>query len=783
MISTSQETDASQGAPKAYAHGTESGVLDRFAELLELAVTYHHAGQLEEAEHLYKTILEADATQPNANHNLGVMALDSGQFDNGLSYLKTALEANPSEPQYWVSYVDALIRVDCCDGARDVLKQGIALGLRGDDVDMLENQLNSYDALLPKAITQAKPEKTKTKTHSTLQRAEMLLHRGMLAEAKKLYQKLLKTHCNEPRVLTGLGSIALQSGDTRMGIDFLERSLAIEPEQTTVLSNLGIGFTQLGSFEKAVDCCSRAIELSPGYAEAYVNRGNALKALMRYDEAILSYKQAVSLNPGDADAHFNLGGVYKELKVFPAALASYQQATELNPNDADAHGQCGALLLELKLYQDALHYYNRELTLNPSSLSGLRGRCLVYMALGSFEKAKKDAEQAVALNPLSANAFLNLGAILHKLGRQVEALKANDIAIQLEPAYAQVYSNRGLVLVDMHRFDEAMADYNQSIEIDAECANAYWNKAILSLLTGDYAQGWSLYEWRWKTILKDFRRTFAQPLWLGEFSIKDKTLLISAEQGLGDFIQFCRYVPLVAALGPKVVLEVPKALVSLISTLPGNYMMVEQGSTLPSFDYHCPIMSLPLALGTSLSNIPAKVPYLFVNDKKLQNWQKRLGKPTKPRIGLVWSGSTIHQNDHHRSIAFETIEPLLGLPLDFHVLQKEIRKADMERLATHVEVKSHQDKLTDFSETAALIQAMDLIVSVDTSVAHVAAAMGKPCWILLPYSPDFRWMTNREDSPWYPTVTLFRQPKQNDWATVISQIEEKMKEHFCLHRH
>ncbi len=714
--------------------------IDNLTELLMEAASYHQAGQFVEAENLYHKILQIDPTQPNANHNLGVLALGADQPKLSLGYFKTALLNNPDDPQFWVSYVDALIKAGERDQAREVLITGLERGLHGAEVNALVNQLCSPQK------NQSSIHKTQTPagTNPQIQQAMALMRAGNLAGAKEKFTRLLNQFPNHAQILTGLGNIALQQGKLQEAVEFYQQSLQVAPNQEMALANLGVCFTNL----------------------------------KRYLEAITCYKKAVQLNPNSADSYFNLGNAQKALKNYQDAAESFQRAIALNPKDAEAYENYAVILNELKKYDESLHAYTCAIRLNKNNAESYYGRGLVNLELGCLENSSSDFKHAIKLNPNNPSAYLNLGVTLHKLGRFEDALKANNVAIQLNTKFTRAYNNRGLLLVDMRRFDEALIDYDTAIATTPESSEAYWNKSILNLLKGDFEQGWPLYEKRWETTLKDYRRSFAQPLWLGRQSIVGKTLLIYPEQGLGDFIQFCRYVPMLEAMGANVILEAPQALFTLMSTLKGNFTLAELGTKLPEFDYRCPIMSLPLALKTTLANIPADLPYLFANESKVQSWQKSLGKKTKPRVGLVWSGSTAHKNDAHRSIALDQLKSLFDLPIEFHVLQKDIREIDTETLKGYREIKTHQAALNDFSDTAALIAHMDLVISVDTSVAHLAAAMGKECWILLPYSPDFRWMLERNDSPWYPSVTLFRQPAFKDWQGVVDKVRSGLQANF-----
>lgn len=302
------------------------------------------------------------------------------------------------------------------------------------------------------------------------------------------------------------------------------------------------------------------------------------------------------------------------------------------------------------------------------------------------------------------------------------------------------------------------------------------NLGIQKLLLGDYAGGWPLYEWRRKTDqFAEWRRMFTQPEWTGEQPIAGKTLLLYAEQGLGDAIQFMRYVPQAEALGATVILEIPSPLATLSDTLNARARRIIKGETPPDFDLHCPLMSLPLAFGTRVDTIPAAIPYLGVDPRKAADVRARLGAKSVTRIGLAWSGYAGHRNDRDRSLALRALEPLLRLEFEYHSLQRDIRPDDAAVLAEFARVRSHQDELRDFSDTAALISEMDLVITVDTSVAHLAGALGKTTWVMLPTRPDWRWMTARSDSPWYPSVRLFRQKSAGDWGRVIEEMITELR--------
>jgi tetratricopeptide (TPR) repeat protein len=648
------------------------------------------------------------------------------------------------------------------------------------------------------------------------QYALSLHNSGRLAEAEALYQQLLKQFPDNPLLLTGLGIIALQRGNLHEGVGLLERSVQIEPNQPMAHSNLGLALRNLKRLgealrnfnraialdpdfedaynyrgivlqdlkrlDEALKSFDRAIALKPDYDSAYNNRGVVLQDLNRWDEALESFGRAISLRPGSADAYCNHGNVLRLLGRLDEALESCDRAVALKPDYALAYNNRGNVLQDLSRLDDAIESYDRAISLNPDYAEAYCNRGSTLRKLNRLDEALVSHNRAIALKPGYAEAYYNRGIVLHDLNRLNEALESYDRAISLNPNYVAVYNNRGITLQNLKRLDEARTSFDRAIALERDNALAYWNRSLVSLLAGDFEEGWKLYEWRWKEAQKDSVRNFTQPLWLGCQSVSGKTLLIHAEQGLGDVIQFCRYAAMAKSLGAKIILEVPAALISLISTLKVDLVVVEKGGPLPPFDLHCPIMSLPLAFKTTMASIPASVPYLYVDDDKWRQWHQRLGNKSKPRIGLVWSGSVTHKNDRNRSISLHLLKPLIQVPVEFHALQKEIRPDDAAVLSEFGQVHSHQKELHDFSDTAALIQEMDLVISVDTSVAHLAGALDKPVWILLPYAPDYRWMLDRTDSPWYPTATLFRQPAMGDWPSVIADVGMRLRSDTALNK-
>ena len=541
-------------------------------------------------------------------------------------------------------------------------------------------------------------------------------------------------------------AIALQrQGNLQQALWLFQQVLAVDPYNFLALDGLGQLFNQAGWFEEALNCFSRATIVRPNDATLHFNCGTALGALQRYESALVSFDKALALNPGFAEAHDSRGNTLDSLQRYDEALISYDKAIACNKKFAIAYNNRGVLLHEIfKRYDEALISLNTAITLKPGFVA----------------------------------AHYNRAHLLSSMERYNEALASYDRTIALKPGLVEAHYNRALLLSSMGRYNDALASYNRAISLNPGYADACYNKGLILLLLGDYERGWPLYEWRWKTDhFKDSVRYFKQALWLGDQPVMGKTLLLHAEQGLGDTIQNVRYIPQLERLGGKIILEVPAPLASLCRTLNATFTLIEKGEEIPPFDLHCPLMSLPLAFRTTVETIPATASYLGASAQRQSEAHERLGARIKPRIGLVWSGNPGHQNDHNRSMPLSALKPLLELDYEFHSLHKEIRPEERALLTELTQIHSHEDELHDFSCTAALINELDLVICVDTSVAHLAGALGKKVWILLPHRPDFRWMLEREDSPWYPTARLFRQERRDDWEGVINNVITALQTH------
>jgi tetratricopeptide (TPR) repeat protein len=455
----------------------------------------------------------------------------------------------------------------------------------------------------------------------------------------------------------------------------------------------------------------------------------------------------------------------------PEAERLCRQALASRPRYFDALHLLGVIALQAARAEEATELLSLAVATNRHSAEAANSLGAALRALDRHAEALASYDRAIALKPNFANAHFNRGNALGSLLRHVEAVESHQRAIALKPDYASAHYNRGNALGELLRHQEAIGSYRKAIALNPEDAKAHWNLAICHLTLGEYELGWKEHEWRWREEQRaGHRRAFAQPLWLGQYPLDGRTILLHGEQGLGDTLQFCRYVEPVAALGAKVVLEVQPALAPLLRNLHGAAAVAVHGAGLPAYDYHCPLMSLPLAFQTGLQSIPTAIPYIRSEPRQVAVWRNRLGEWKRPRIGLAWSGSATHRNDQKRSIALTELLPLLVDQIEWVSLQTEVRPADAALLAAGTNLRHFGLELADFSDTAAIAELMDLVIAVDTSAAHLAGAMGKPVWILLPFNPEWRWMLDRNDCPWYPTARLIRQSTSGDWASVIQTV-------------
>jgi tetratricopeptide (TPR) repeat protein len=521
--------------------------------------------------------------------------------------------------------------------------------------------------------------------------------------------------------------------------------LTFDPNQGHALHYLGVALAQSGRCEEALKPLAKALQMQPNNGVAHNHYGNALAGVARYAEAIKSYERAIQCDGELADSHYNCGATWMALGRQDLALACYSKAIALAPRYAQAHNNRGSLLADLGETAEALLAYQR----------------------------------AIDASPLFADPLINRSNLLRRLHRYEEAVESAECALKCAPSSADAHNARGAALADMGNDLQAQDCYERAMAINPSHAEAHWNLGLIKLAHGEFRDGWKLYEYRWGIkSLKLIRRYVNRTAWSGTAPIEGKVILLHAEQGYGDTIQFCRYSTVLAARGAHVILSVPESLRTLLASVSGVDRVVAQNSV-PTFDLHCPLMSLPQALNIDLKGAAPLSPYLRAENSTIEKWADRMGpRNNVPRIGLAWAGRSTHANDSNRSIPLGEVIPIVRNDFKWISLQKEVRPTDGACLEGAKGILRLGEDVVNFADTAALIENLDLVITVDTAIAHLAGALGKPVWILLPHVADWRWLRHRADSPWYPSAQLFRQSARGQWASVIESVALRLQTDF-----
>jgi tetratricopeptide (TPR) repeat protein len=611
----------------------------------------------------------------------------------------------------------------------------------------------------------------------TLFEQGLALHQaGRIEVARGCYEQALAAEPEQFDALHMLGVVCLQTGQTEQGAVLLERAVGIDPNQAAAHLNLGMAQTALKRFDAAIASCERAVALQPGSVEGYTNLGNAQLALGRFEAALASYDRALALNPAFPAGHYNRANALRDLGRLDMALESYDKALVLKPDFLEAHVNRGNVLERLDRQEDAVRAFDAAIAVRPTSAEAHSNRAKALNDLKRSEEALPSAERAIALRPDYAEAHNHQALALYDLRRMAEALAACDQAIALDPEYAEAHNNRGIALFDLRRLEEALASYDRALILRPDFPEAHLNRATSLLSLGDLQPGFQEYRWRWRT--RNFRPLAPRlhwSAWEGE-DFAGKSILLHGEQGFGDHLQFVRYAPLVAARAGRVTLLTEPPLVRLFRSIPE----IDVTDTLPGdavFDIHAPLMDLPRLFGTTLATVPAATPYLAPDAADLATWSERLSGQRGLKVGLVWAGDT-HKGrpagaavDRRRSLRLEQFAPLSEVEnVTFYSLQKGEPAAQASHPPPGLALIDLTAGLRDFADTAALIANLDLVIAVDTAVAHLAGALGKPVWILSRYEGDWRWLNGREDSPWYPTARVFHQRAAGAWDEVVDRV-------------
>jgi tetratricopeptide (TPR) repeat protein len=641
-----------------------------------------------------------------------------------------------------------------------------------------------------------------------LQQGLLRQQAGDLDGAAAVYRCVLAREPNNADALHLLGMVEYAGGRHEAAVALIADAIRHRPQVAAFHNNLGNALLAAGKAEEACLAFEEALRLAPAYAEAMVNYGNALQRLRRWDEAVVWLVRALELRselpeaynnlgnalagkgdlegaalclaealrrkPDYAEALLNLAHVRRKQHRFEEAAQCCRQALRLVPGFFHAHLTLAVVLVQLGRLEAAESAARRAVTLRPEDPDGWAQLAMCLIEQKRHRMAAACAREALRHNPEHPQALNNLGAALMEVGEAEAAAGYFAQAVRLKPDLADAHYNLGNVYREAGDPARALACYEEALRLEPEHARARWNRALTLLLTRDWERGFEEFEWRWRMpFLKP--RTFAQPLWDGA-PLAGRTILLWAEQGLGDVIHFVRFAPEVKARGGRVLLEAPGALLELLQSAPGIDGLVPAGGVLPPFDLQAPLMSLPRILGARPESLPEAVPYLDVPSERRAAWQQRFGRLPGLRVGLVWSGNPEHAQDKRRSVDLDVLAPLGRVRgVSFVGLQYGARSCQGWAPPAGLTLVHVGPELGSFVEAAAAVAALDLVISVDTAMAHLAGALGVPVWVLLSFVPDWRWGLNGDTTPWYPTMRLFRQEKPGDWAAVVVRLAAALR--------
>jgi tetratricopeptide (TPR) repeat protein len=619
-----------------------------------------------------------------------------------------------------------------------------------------------------------------------LERINRLIQANDHDTAAATFQRLLREYPKHPGITRQYGVYKLQVQENAAALTLLTEAAALAPHDGMVQKFLGLANLRLNKHEIALTHLEAAEKLTPKEPDVFYFAAQALGSLKKYDEAVKKIGRALQLKPELPAYLHTLGTLFSQMNSDKRALSVLYRALDLQPTLWSARLTLGHVLMRLNRQKEAISHYTEVLRDAPDRIDAITNLGNAYMATEQLGTAEEHFKRLLTLFPKEASVHNNLGNLYSKSNRYEDALINYEKALELKEAYPEAWNNYAITLRRLNRVEESLRGLNKAVEHNKNFPDAFWNRSLSMLLLGQIEQGFEEYEWRWKGGVKEMKpRKFSVPVLERGMPLQGKRILVHSEQGLGDHIQFIRYLPMLQAMGATVLAEFPEALIPISKAYAPDVIWIERGTRkFPEFDNYCALLSLPTILGTSMQTIPATKEYLSAPAGRVQFFADKLPKNQGPKVGIVWSGNPKHQNDRNRSITLERMLQVLQ-PAKATVvsLMKEVRPDDLTYMKAHTEVLDFSADLDSFSDTAALIKNLDLVIAVDTSVAHLAGALGCPVWTLIPFAPDWRWMLNRSDTPWYPTMTLYRQHKPHDWDGVLSDVRRDFQKICDTHAH
>jgi len=745
---------------------------------------------------------------------LGSACTALGRLDTAAGAFREALRLRPDE----IRALDGLGNMFSLQGRHDEAADCFRrlLTLRPEDAPALASLANAL-------MARGRLEEVASACHQALRHGQenaearrnlglIAMQRGRLDEAAVSFQKVVELRADDAETRNDLGVVLGRLGRREEAEATYRDALRLRPDFPDAHNNLGNVLRNRGRHDEAVACFREALRLRPNYPEAHNNLGITLRAQGKHDEAIANYQRALALRPTYAEAHNNMGFALAHRGKPDAAIMCYQQAARLKADYFEANHNLGNVLSEQGRFDESVTAYHEALRVRPDEPRVLKCLAITLSRQNKFDEAVATFQRAVKVRPDFSDAWNDLGITLARQNKHTEAIAAyreaikfrpdypeahNNLgnavrnvgrfdesldcyrkALTLRPDYADAHNNFGIALSEMGRFDEAVASYTRCLELRPNHVDAHMNRALTWLRKGDYAQGWAEYEWRWKK-RNLTNRPLIQPQWNG-FPLEGRTILLITEQGFGDVLQFIRYAPILKSQGARVVFECPDKLIKLVTGCPGVDVLIPQGAPLPAYDVYAPLLTVPGLVGTSLARIPNEVPYIPTDSQLVDKWRRELSNHREFKVGINWQGNPKYAGDFHRSIPLKFFEPLARVPgVRLFSLQKNDGVEQLAQIAGDFPVTDLGGRLDvdtgPFLDTAAVLTCLDLFITSDTAVAHLAGALGVPVWMALSTTPDWRWLFGREDNPWYPTMRIFRQETFMDWAPVFDRIAAELR--------
>ncbi len=765
---------------------------------LGLGVALYESGKYGEAASALERALALDRSQTDAHRFLAAIYRNMGKASEAESQYRRIVSAMPEDEPNYLNLCTLLVEQHRLNDARDVVSQALAR-LPGSAnlhfyMGNLQQELGHADLALAswRASLAAQPDQVAVLHNMGLS----LLSRDELAEAAELFRRAADLAPDWAEGQSNLGQVELRRGKPDAAIGHFEKAVALDPASARGHFNLGEALFAKGELASALDNFGKAQAIDPDLPAAHLRMAAVFLALGRHGEAEGACREALDIAPDNVEALMRLGRLLLAKGEYENALVNFRQVTLQDPSHVDALFSIGEALLiqaqrgnpaERKTRLDeAAAAFGATLAADPSIVNAYINLGAIHIERDEYEAARAIYRKILSLDPRSAMAHHNLGAIEEARARHVplaQRLEMYDAAIAqyraafaLDGSQAASLINIGRICEEQLRYDEATDLYRQALAIAPDSLPARMYLGMLQLAAGDFTDGWRNFEARWGAIPGLTRLTSAQPHWDGSVELQGRTILLYTEQGLGDNLQFIRYASLLAARGASVWVLAPAPLTQLFASCPGVQRVFGEDDTIPPPDFVCPLLSVPAALKTELASIPAAVPYLQANAERLAHWREKLGPKSRLRVGLVWAGNPQKETRESAAISrmrclhFDQIRPLLEVPdVDFFSLQ--VGRESAAQLDRNSSVIDFTQQLTDFQETAAFVAQLDLAICVDTSTAHLVGAIGKPVWLLNRFNTCWRWMLERPDSPWYPTMRIFRQPQLGAWDPVIAEVK------------